>query len=58
MYEELELEFLQKKMEEAIAYQFLFGSKEQDKIERAAKNCAQLSNSFFEKKLQNILDKQ
>jgi hypothetical protein len=56
--EELELEFLQKKMEEAIKYQFYFGSKEEDKIERAAKNCASVAISFSKKKFQNELDKQ
>ena len=53
---ELELEFLQKKMQEAIVYQFHFG-KEEDKMERAARNCALLAQSFVEKKLKNILDK-
>jgi hypothetical protein len=52
-----ELEFLEQKMKEAINYQFFFGTKEEDKIERAAKNCLLLANSLFEKKLQNILDK-
>jgi hypothetical protein len=56
--EKEELEFLQKKMIEAIKYQFYFGSKEEDKIERAAKNCLALANSLFEKKLKNILDKE
>ncbi len=52
-----ELEFLEQKMKKAIQYQFYFGTKEEDKIERAAKNCLLLANSLFEKKLQNILDK-
>jgi hypothetical protein len=55
---ELELEFLQKKMQEAIVYQFYFGTKEEDKMERAARNCALLAQSFVEKKLKNILDKE
>ena len=53
---ELELEFLQKKMKQAIAYQFYFGTKEEDKMERASKNCALLAQSFVEKKLQNRLN--
>lgn len=52
-----ELELLEKKMKEAIQYQFYFGTKEEDKIERAAKNCTAIANSFFKKKLQNKLDK-
>lgn len=53
---ELELEFLQEKMQKAIAYQLYFGTKQEDKIERAAKNCALLAQSFVEKKLENILN--
>lgn len=58
MDEKLELEFLQKKMKEAIIYQGYFGKDGDEKLNRQAENCAKIALQFVNKKVQNILDKE
>ena len=58
MDEKLELEFLQKKMKEAIIYQGHFGKDGDEKLDRQAENCAKIAIQFVNKKMQNILDKE
>lgn len=56
--EQLELEFLTKKMREAIIYQGYFGKDGDTKLDRQAENCAKISIQFTNKKIKNLSDKQ
>lgn len=52
-----ELEFLQKKMFDAITYQGYFGKAgSEEQMKRQADNCAKLAIQFVNKKIQNLKD--